>query len=66
MRYRDLAKIAEKNGWKVLRQGKGSHVIWIHPKASSVLPIPNHGSKELNPKLTKALLKVITENTHET
>jgi predicted RNA binding protein YcfA (HicA-like mRNA interferase family) len=59
MNYRELEKILKANGWFFLRTGKGSHMLWSHDKAVVPIPIPNHGSKELNPALTKGLLKKI-------
>ena len=59
MNYRELEKILKANGWFFLRSGKGSHMIWCHEKAAVPIPIPNHGSKELNVSLTKGLVKKI-------
>ena len=59
MNYRELEKILKENGWFFLRPGKGSHMMWSHEKAAVPIPIPNHGSKELNPALAKGLVKKI-------
>ena len=59
MNYMELEKILKENGWYFQRTGKGSHMIWLHENAQAPLPIPNHGSKELNPSLAKNLIKKI-------
>ena len=59
MNYNELVKILKDKGWYFVRAGKGSHMIWSHSKAEQPIPIPNHGSKELSPSLTKGILKKI-------
>jgi len=55
MKYSEFFKIVKKSGWKLLRQGKGSHEIWI--KDGKTVAIPNHGSKEMPTGLEKSLKK---------
>jgi len=50
MKYSEFFKLARKNGWRYLRQSKGSHEIWTNGKIEVV--IPNHGAKEM-PKGTE-------------
>lgn len=45
MKYNEFLRLAKKNGWRLLRQGKGSHEIW--EKQNKKVSIPNHGSKEM-------------------
>ncbi|UOX32404.1 type II toxin-antitoxin system HicA family toxin [Flavobacterium sediminilitoris] len=55
MKYNEFFKLAKRNGWQLLRQGKGSHEIWI--KEIKTVVIPNHGSKEMPTGLEKSLRK---------
>lgn len=55
MKYSQFLKLAKKNGWSFLRQGKGSHEIWS--KNGKPVSIPNHGSKEMPTGLEKSLRK---------
>lgn len=55
MKYSEFFKIAKKSGWSLLRQGKGSHEIWI--KDNKTVSIPNHGSREMPTGLEKSLKK---------
>lgn len=55
MKYSEFFKLVKKNGWSLLRQGKGSHEIWI--KDGKTVSVPNHGSKEMPTGLEKNLKK---------
>jgi predicted RNA binding protein YcfA (HicA-like mRNA interferase family) len=56
MKYKELFKILEDDGWKSVRQS-GSHVVMRHPTKREQLTVPNHGSKEVKTGLLKAILK---------
>lgn len=55
MKYSEFLKLAKKNGWRFLRQGKGSHEIW--EKDGKTVAIPSHGTKEIPIGLEKSLKK---------
>lgn len=55
MKCNEFLRLAKKNGWVFLRQGKGSHE--IYEKNGKQIVIPNHGSKELGKGLEKKLRK---------
>ena len=55
MKYSEFFKLAAKNGWRLLRQGKGSHEIW--EKNNKTVAIPNHGSREMPKGLERKLKK---------
>ena len=57
MNYNELAKLMMEAGWYQYRQTKGSHRIWAHPDRPNRVPIPFHGSREINPKLVEAIKK---------
>lgn len=52
MKRKDLIKLFEENGWKLLREG-GSHSVYTNGKTTEA--IPRH--KEVNERLAKALIK---------
>ena len=54
---KDLVVLAEQAGVIFSRQ-KGSHMIFYHEKGVR-LTIPDHGTKELHPKIVKSVLKDI-------
>lgn len=57
MKYRELVELMKAAGWRFDRNGKGSHKIYRHPEKSYPITVPDHGGKELNPGLVKAIRK---------
>lgn len=55
MKYSEFLKLIKKEGWVFMRQGKGSHEIWV--KGEKKVVIPNHGSKEIPKGLVQKLKK---------
>lgn len=55
MKYTQFFKLAYQNGWRLERQGKGSHQVWR--KENQKVVIPSHGSKEMSKGLEKSLRK---------
>ncbi|PIX41956.1 MAG: hypothetical protein COZ56_10550 [Armatimonadetes bacterium CG_4_8_14_3_um_filter_58_9] len=56
LRYRDLEKrLRTLAGCKPLRQGRGSHELWVAPNGHS-FPVPRH-SRELGTDLVAKLIK---------
>ena len=53
---RELARLVEQNGWKLLRIN-GSHHIYGRPGSVMRLSIPIHGNKPLKTGLLNHLLK---------
>jgi predicted RNA binding protein YcfA (HicA-like mRNA interferase family) len=58
MKWNELRRIAEKNGWYFVRTG-GNHDIYAHPNKSGILEIERHGSQEVKTKLYYKLKKQI-------
>lgn len=55
MRYREIRKIVENDGW-IYKNTKGSHDHFIHPTKSGKVTIPNH-SGDLDATTVKSILK---------
>lgn len=55
MKYRELTELLKVAGWEFERNGKGSHKVWR--KGNLIIPVPDHGGKEINPGLVKAIKK---------
>lgn len=53
---RDFARLAERNGWRLLRVN-GSHHIYARPGETVRLSIPIHGHKPLKLGLLRHLAK---------
>lgn len=54
--YRQIAKVAKHLGFSFERSGKGSHEIWRRYADRRHTTIPNHGSKIISRKTTKAII----------
>ena len=52
MKRKDLVKLFERNGWRLVREG-GTHTVYSNGEKSEA--IPRHG--EINERLAKALIK---------
>lgn len=52
MKRKDLVKLLESNGWRILREG-ANHTIYTNGKKCE--PVPRHS--ELNEMLAKAIIK---------
>lgn len=58
MKWNELTRKLSKNGWEFLRDAKGSHEYWHHPKKPGVLLIiAKHPSKEVGTGLANKILK---------
>ena len=58
MKWSELRKLAELNGWRLVRHG-GRHDIYRHPEKSTPLIIERHHSQEIGAGLMKSLKKQI-------
>ena len=57
MKYKEIIKIIEKDGWYLLKQ-KGSHRQYKHPGKSGRVTIAHHGvTQDVSPKMLKTILK---------
>ncbi len=57
MRYREISKRLKKLGCRQLRQGRGSHRIWLNPGTNQIASIPDWGSKDLAPGTVRAIIR---------
>ncbi len=55
--YQSLVKKLKKLGFVPYRQGKGSHVLWVRDSDKKVLPVPNHGKKDIRTGTLHAICK---------
>jgi mRNA interferase HicA len=56
VKYNELIRILNKDGWFVIRQS-GSHLIMKHPIKKGQVNCPNHGSKEIGNGLAIKIMK---------
>jgi len=58
MKWSELKKLAEQNGWQLLRHG-ANHDIYEHPEKTERLIVGRHSSEEIKKGLMKKLIKQI-------
>lgn len=59
MKCSELKRQLLRAGWTILRQGKSSHIIMVHPnKPGLEIVFPDHGSDEIGKGLESKILKL--------
>jgi predicted RNA binding protein YcfA (HicA-like mRNA interferase family) len=56
LKAREIIRIVEKDGWKLVRQ-TGSHMHFVHPVKPGIVTVPFHGSKDLPKFIGASILK---------
>jgi predicted RNA binding protein YcfA (HicA-like mRNA interferase family) len=56
MKYGELIRLLQQNGWFAVRQ-KGSHIVLAHPDKVKQIVVPAHASKEVKKGLLVSILK---------
>ena len=56
MRFREVERILIDDGWYKAGK-KGSHHQYKHPVKSGKITVPEHGGKDINPNIVKAIFK---------
>jgi predicted RNA binding protein YcfA (HicA-like mRNA interferase family) len=57
VKYRDLVKLIEADGW-YLKRTNGSHQIYKHPRKPQTLVVAYHGTKDIPDGTVKSILKL--------
>jgi predicted RNA binding protein YcfA (HicA-like mRNA interferase family) len=55
--YRKIAQKLKKQGYEILRQGKGSHVVF--GKGKNRIIVPNHGGQDISPGVEKKIVDLL-------
>jgi len=61
--YKEISKKLKKEGYSLLRMGKGSHVVF--GKENSRIIVPHHGGKDISPGVEKQILKILGKTKEE-
>jgi predicted RNA binding protein YcfA (HicA-like mRNA interferase family) len=56
LKAREIVKLIEKDGWKLIRQS-GSHMQFKHEEKPGLVTVPFHGSKDLSKLDVHSILK---------
>ncbi|MBI5179467.1 MAG: type II toxin-antitoxin system HicA family toxin [Nitrospinae bacterium] len=55
--FREIERRLKKIGYRIVRQGKGSHVIFSNGHIT--FPVPRHGGNDISPGVERKILKLI-------
>ena len=56
MKYRDIIKLIEQDGW-FWKRANGSHQIYKHPTKHGIVVIAYHGAKDIPEGTLKSILR---------
>jgi predicted RNA binding protein YcfA (HicA-like mRNA interferase family) len=56
LKYRDIVKLIEQDGW-FLKRSSGSHHIYKHPSKPGTVVVAYHGAKDLPEGTVKSILR---------
>ncbi|MBP7509424.1 MAG: type II toxin-antitoxin system HicA family toxin [Prolixibacteraceae bacterium] len=56
MKYSELYKILERDGWYIDRTKR--HYIYIHPTKKGIIPVGRHSSEEVKSGTLNSILKL--------
>ncbi|HLE56441.1 MAG TPA: type II toxin-antitoxin system HicA family toxin [Rhodothermia bacterium] len=56
MKFRDLIKLLETDGWYLSRT-RGSHRQYRHPSKPGLVTVAGHGNDDIAPRTLKSILK---------
>ena len=58
-KYRDVVVVLKRQGWVLLRTGKGSHEVWGPPDGPGKVTIPHHS--EVSAGVLRQVVKQLPE-----
>jgi len=56
MKYREIVKLIEQDGW-FCKRTSGSHQIYKHPKKPGIVVVAYHGKKDVPEGTLKSILR---------
>jgi len=59
LRYREVVKRLRYFGFRLYRQGKGSHELWVRDADGVVVPIPHHQGKVIRKGTLRAIIREV-------
>ena len=65
LKYEEVIKKLKKLGFRLYRQGKGSHELWVRDSDGKVIPVPKHKGKDLRKGTLRAIIKEIGSSVDE-
>ena len=57
--YREVTRRLRKLGFRLYRQGKGSHELWVRDADGRVVPVPHHQGKSIRKGTVRAIIREV-------
>jgi predicted RNA binding protein YcfA (HicA-like mRNA interferase family) len=54
--YREVTRRLRLLGFRLYRQGKGSHELWVRDADGRVIPVPHHQGKSIRKGTVRAII----------
>jgi predicted RNA binding protein YcfA (HicA-like mRNA interferase family) len=58
-KYEDVIAKMKRLGFRLYRQGKGSHEIWVRDADGKTIPVPKHRGKDLKTGTLRSIIREI-------
>jgi len=57
LEYREVIERLRRFGFRLYRQGKGSHELWVRDADGRVVPVPKHKGKSIRKGTVRAIIR---------
>ena len=65
LKYESVVKKLRKSGFRLYREGKGSHELWVRDSDGRVVSVPKHKGKDIKKGTLKSIIKATGLNTED-
>lgn len=59
LNYQQVTRRLRKLGFRLYRQGKGSHVLWVRDADGRVVPVPHHRGRKIFKGTLRAIIREV-------
>ncbi|MFN3639239.1 MAG: type II toxin-antitoxin system HicA family toxin [Chloroherpetonaceae bacterium] len=59
LKYEEITAKMKRLGFRLHRQGKGSHEIWVRDADGKIVPVPKHRGKDIKTGTLRAIIREI-------
>lgn len=63
--YREVVRRLRKLGFRLYRQGKGSHELWVRDTDGRVIPVPRYKGKKIRKGTVRAIIREVGVSVEE-
>jgi len=63
--YREITERLSKLGFRLYRQGKGTHELWVRDTDGRVVPVPRYKGKKIRKGTVRAIIREVGVSVEE-